>query len=92
MGCMRTIRPPATATVGMTGNARALGALSPMQQVGNALGVAVTGAVFYGAIRDGYAAAFGRSMVQLAALLLVVALLARFLPGRQDIPPGAKAA
>ncbi len=76
----------------MTGKVRAVGALSTIQQVGNAPGVAVTGAVFYGAIRDGYAAALGRSMVQLAALLLVVALLARLLPDRQDIPPGTKAA
>ena len=68
------------------------GALSTMQQVGNALGVAVTGAVFYGAIQDGYAAAFSRSMLQLTALLLVVALLARLLPGRHDIVPGTKAA
>jgi hypothetical protein len=89
---MRTNRLRATATVAVTGKARALGALSPMQQVGNALGVAVTGAVFYGAIGDGYAAAFGGSMAQLAALLLVVALLARLVPGRQDIPPGRKAA
>jgi MFS family permease len=59
------------------------GALSTMQQVGNALGVAVTGAVFYAAVGGGYAEAFSRSLLELTALLLVVALMARLLPGRQ---------
>jgi MFS family permease len=60
------------------------GALSTMQQVGNALGVAVTGAVFYGALDHGVAAAFGRSLVQLTALLVGVAVLTKCLPGRPD--------
>ena len=68
------------------------GALSTMQQVGNALGVAITGAVFYGGIRFGYAEAFSRSILQLAALLFVVALMARLLPGRQGVRPATKAA
>jgi hypothetical protein len=59
------------------------GPLSTMQQVGNAVGVAVTGAVFYGAIGGGYAQAFGRSLLELAVLLTGVALLARALPGRR---------
>ncbi len=66
------------------------GALSTMQQVGNAVGVAVTCAVFYGAIRGGYAQAFGRSLLELAVLLIGVALLARVLPGRRAITAPAK--
>jgi MFS family permease len=58
----------------------ATGALATMQSLGGALGVAVTGAVFFGAVQDGYARAFELSLAQLAALLLVVALLTRLLP------------
>jgi predicted MFS family arabinose efflux permease len=60
------------------------GALSTMQQVGNALGVAITGAVFYGAFGEGYSKAFGRSLIELVILLAGVALLTRLLPGRRE--------
>ncbi len=56
------------------------GALSTMQQVGNALGVAVTGLVFFGALSGGYAGAFERSLLQLACLAVAVAALTRLLP------------
>ncbi len=59
------------------------GALSTMQQVGNALGVAITGAVFYGSLDHGVTTAFERSLVQLTVLLAGVAVLSRLLPGRQ---------
>jgi EmrB/QacA subfamily drug resistance transporter len=62
------------------------GALSTMQQVGNALGVAITGAVFYGAVDHGVATAFGRSLVQLTGLLIGVAVLTKCLPGRPNAP------
>jgi EmrB/QacA subfamily drug resistance transporter len=58
----------------------ASGALSTMQQVGNALGVAVTGVVFFGALDGGFAHAFEVSLVQLAALCGVVAGLTWLLP------------
>ncbi len=81
---------PLTATVlshATSENAGAVsGALSTMQQVGNALGVAVTGVVFYGALSEGYPIAFGRSLVELVALLVGVALLTRLLPGRGWCP------
>jgi EmrB/QacA subfamily drug resistance transporter len=60
----------------------AAGMLSTMQQVGNAIGVAVTGVVFFGALDHGYAAAFERSLVLLAVLLVAVAGLTRLLPRR----------
>jgi EmrB/QacA subfamily drug resistance transporter len=59
------------------------GALSTAQQVGNSIGVAVTGVLFFGAADRGYDVAFERSVLQMGALLLVVAALTRLMPGRQ---------
>jgi EmrB/QacA subfamily drug resistance transporter len=59
----------------------ASGMLTTMQGVGNALGVAVTGVVFFGALRGGYAHAFELAVAELAGLLLAVAALSRLLPG-----------
>jgi predicted MFS family arabinose efflux permease len=56
------------------------GLLSTMQQVGNAIGVALIGVVFFGAVPRGYAHAFELSTVALAALLVGVAGCARRLP------------
>jgi EmrB/QacA subfamily drug resistance transporter len=58
----------------------ASGALSTMQQVGGALGVAVTGVIFFGAVGHGVAHAFELSLVQLAATCAAVAALTRLLP------------
>ena len=59
------------------------GALSTAQQVGNSIGVAVTGVLFFGAVSRGYGLAFERSVLQMGALLVVVAALTRLMPGRQ---------
>jgi NAD(P)-dependent dehydrogenase (short-subunit alcohol dehydrogenase family) len=61
----------------------AAGVLSTMQQVGNALGVAVTGVIFFGALHGGFAHAFVLSVAELAALLLGVVALTRLLPTRK---------
>jgi EmrB/QacA subfamily drug resistance transporter len=66
----------------------ASGMLTTMQNVGNALGVAVTGVIFFGALHSGYAAAFELALAELALLLVAVAALSRLLPG----PPRAAAA
>jgi EmrB/QacA subfamily drug resistance transporter len=58
----------------------ASGALSTTQSLGGALGVAVTGAIFFGAVQGGYAHAFELSLVELLALLLGVAALSRLIP------------
>lgn len=58
------------------------GALSTAQQVGNSIGVAVTGVLFFGAVDRGYGLAFERSALQMGALLLAVAALTRLMPGR----------
>ena len=61
----------------------ASGALSTMQQVGNAVGVAITGIIFFGAAKHGVPHAFELSLVQLAAVCGVAAGLTRLLPRRE---------
>jgi EmrB/QacA subfamily drug resistance transporter len=61
----------------------ATGALSAVQQVGNAVGVAVTSVIFFGAVHGGYSHAFGISLVELTGLLLAVAGLTWLLPRQQ---------
>ena len=58
------------------------GTLATAQQVGNALGVAVTGVVFFGSLHGGYGHAFAVSLLELGSLLLGVALCTRLLPRR----------
>ncbi len=58
----------------------ASGALNTVQQVGNSIGVAVTGVLFFGAAGDGYGQAFEVSVLQLAGLGVLVAILSRLLP------------
>jgi EmrB/QacA subfamily drug resistance transporter len=60
----------------------ASGALSTFQNVGNAIGVAVIGVVFYGGLQSGFAVALERSEALLAAVLLIMAVLTRLLPAR----------
>jgi MFS family permease len=69
----------------------ASGMLTTMQNVGNALGVAITGAIFFGALGSGdapgstgYATAFELAVAELALLLVGVAALTRLLPGRPN--------
>ncbi|HET6966507.1 MAG TPA: MFS transporter [Acidimicrobiales bacterium] len=61
------------------------GALSTMQQVGNAVGVAVTGMIFFGNAAHGAGRAFTLSALELAALLVGVAGLSRLLPSRRSL-------
>ena len=58
----------------------ASGILSTVQNVGNALGVAVTGVIFFGALHNGYPRAFELTAGTLALLLVGVAGLSRLLP------------
>ena len=58
------------------------GTLSTVQQVGNAVGVAVIGLVFFPALSNGYANAFELSVAALAGLLTALALLTALLPRR----------
>jgi len=52
------------------------GVLSTVQQVGNALGVAIVGMVFFGSVEDGYDVALEHSLLVLAATTAAVAVLA----------------
>jgi EmrB/QacA subfamily drug resistance transporter len=61
------------------------GMLSTMQQVGNTVGVAVTGIIFFGALHHGFPHAFALSLAELAGLLVVVAALTRLLPPRRRV-------
>jgi EmrB/QacA subfamily drug resistance transporter len=65
------------------------GVLSTAQQVGNALGVAVVGMVFFGAVDGGYAHALEWSLVVLAGTTTGVALLGTLLRPRRGTDPDA---
>jgi EmrB/QacA subfamily drug resistance transporter len=69
----------------------ASGVLSTAQQIGNALGIAIVGALFYGALGsnptpDDVAHAFEVALAAVAGLSLAVALLVQLLPGRAAAP------
>jgi EmrB/QacA subfamily drug resistance transporter len=78
---------PITATVLAAVDPRRAGAvgglLSTLQQVGNSVGVAVVGLVFFGAADAGYDRAFALSSLLLAGLLVACAGCAARLPGRR---------
>jgi EmrB/QacA subfamily drug resistance transporter len=58
----------------------ASGVLATMQNVGNALGVAIVGVIYFGAVHSGLAGAFQLSLATLAIILVAVAALTRLLP------------
>jgi EmrB/QacA subfamily drug resistance transporter len=58
------------------------GALSTTQQLGNALGVAISGGIFFGNLSWGYPRAFQAALVELTLLMVLVALVSRLLPSR----------
>ena len=60
--------------------------MATVQNVGNALGVAVTGVMFFGALHSGYGTAFELAAGQLAILLVGVAALTRLLPRTPSRP------
>jgi EmrB/QacA subfamily drug resistance transporter len=66
----------------------ASGAMSTMQQVGYALGVAITGIVYFGAADRGVGHAFELSLVQLAAVAAGIVAASRLLPGNSGAKSG----
>jgi hypothetical protein len=58
----------------------ASGALSTTQQIGFALGVAVTGIVYFGAAANGIGHAFELSLIQLAVVAAGIVGASRLLP------------
>jgi len=71
---MGSVRPHQAGTVS--------GTSSTLQQVANAVGVALVGIIFFGRVDRGMADAFEASLVYLLATTVAVAVAARFLPGR----------
>jgi EmrB/QacA subfamily drug resistance transporter len=64
----------------------ASGLLNTAVQVGNSVGVAVIGVVFFGAVAGGFAHAFAASLGWLAASPLAVTVLVQLLPRRSPGP------
>jgi MFS family permease len=58
------------------------GTSSTLQQLGNALGVALVGIVYFGLLGHGVAEAFGGSLLYLVGTTVAVALAGLALPGR----------
>jgi EmrB/QacA subfamily drug resistance transporter len=58
------------------------GALATAQQLGNAIGVALSGIVFYGLLAHGYGVAYRWSVAEMATLLLGTAALTFLIPKR----------
>jgi EmrB/QacA subfamily drug resistance transporter len=83
-GGMGLVLAPLTTTILQTLRPERAGAasgvLTTMQNVGNSLGVAITGVLFFGALHAGYAHAFEVAAAQLGLLLIGVAALTRLLP------------
>ena len=80
------ITPLATTVLSSADSQRAgavSGALSTTQQVGNAFGVAISGGIFFASLSWGYPRAFQAALVELAFLMVLVALLSRLLPQRR---------
>ena len=69
----------------------ASGALSTIQQVGFALGVAVTGVIFFGAADQGIAYAFELALIQLSVMAAGIVVMSRLLPGPAAAPADALA-
>ena len=88
------IAPLVTLILSTTGPEQAgaaSGVLSTIQNVGNALGVAVVGVIYFGAAHSGLAGAFQLSLAALAAILVGVAALTRLLPAPTPAPAPAPA-
>jgi hypothetical protein len=79
--CITPLTTTVLASVSPTNSGAVTGVLSTMQQVGNSIGVAVTGVIFFGAVGRGYGHALDLSVATLGALLIGVAALSRLLPG-----------
>lgn len=66
----------------------ASGVLSTIQNVDNALGVAIVGVIYFGAAHSGLAGAFQLSLAALAAILVGVAAVTKLLPAPAGAPSG----
>ena len=93
--CLSSLVASVMAGVGPLHAAAVSGSLSTVQQLGNALGVALIGLVFFGATDHGVDRAFAHSLLWLVggtvALAGVTARLGRSASARRDAPEGVEA-
>jgi MFS family permease len=90
--CFTPLTSVVLATVEPARAGSASGAMSTIQQVGYALGVAVTGVIFFGAADEGIARAFELSLIQMAVVAAGIVVASRLLPRpaqpeRTSVPP-----
>lgn len=78
--CFTPIQQIVLGGVGPAGVGSASGMLSTVQQGGFALGVAITGVIYFGELDGGVAHAFQLSLWQLAAFALEIVVMAALLP------------
>src|SRR4051812_14067540 len=78
--CFTPLTSPVLANVAPPPAGSAPGALSTTQQIGFALGVAVTGIVYFGAASNGIGHAFELSLIQLAVVAAGIVAASRLLP------------
>jgi EmrB/QacA subfamily drug resistance transporter len=78
--CITPLTTTVLAQADATSAGSVSGALGTAQQVGNAIGVAVSGVIFYGLLGHGYRTAYGWSLAQMALLLAGVAALTLIIP------------
>jgi EmrB/QacA subfamily drug resistance transporter len=80
--CFTPLTSTVLANVRATSAGSASGAMSTTQQIGYALGVAVTGVIYFGAASDGSGHAFELALIQLAIVAAGVVAASRLLPAR----------
>jgi MFS family permease len=78
--CFTPLTSTVLANVRATSAGSASGAMSTTQQIGYALGVAVTGVIYFGAASDGSGHAFELSLIQLAVVAAGIVAASRLLP------------
>lgn len=86
--CFTPLTSTVLSGIDPSGAGAASGAMSTMQQVGYALGVAVTGLIFF-ASGDDVGRAFELSLLQLTALAIAIIAMTRLLPRAASRPPRA---
>jgi predicted MFS family arabinose efflux permease len=86
--CFTPLTSTVLSGIDPSGAGAASGAMSTMQQVGYALGVAVTGLIFF-ASSDDVGRAFELSLLQLTALAIAIIAMTRLLPRAASRPPRA---
>jgi EmrB/QacA subfamily drug resistance transporter len=82
--CFTPLTSTVLANVATARAGSASGALSTTQQIGFALGVAVTGVIYFDAADDGVGHAFELSLIQLAVVAAGIVVASRMLPARNN--------